>query len=131
MQLVMMPRCPNTPTHVHRWTVRPLRTTAIEDWGTFVCAACGASTLNVPDPEGDAPMPTSLMLTARLHTATGHHVAAVEVPPFETGFPPALVFGTRFYLRAGSADQGSYLETFCYTATVEVRTADNAKDEAQ
>ena len=47
-------------------------------------------------------------------------VARVEVPPFETGFPPAIVWGQRFFLRVGNAADGQYIETFCYRATVEV-----------
>ena len=64
-------------------------------------------------------------MTALLHTARGF-VAAVEVPPFDTGYPPAIVYGSRFYLRMAGIDHGDYMETFCYTATVEVvdRNAD-------
>lgn len=58
-------------------------------------------------------------MTAFLYAARGF-VAAVEVPPFETGYPPALVWGNRFFLRMAGADHGEYAETFCYTATVEV-----------
>ena len=50
-------------------------------------------------------------------------VAAVEVPPFETGFPPAIQWGTRFFLlmRQFPTD-GEYIETFCFLPTVEVDT---------
>lgn len=60
------------------------------------------------------------MMTATLRTHTGGLVARVEVPPFDTGFPPALVWGTRFFLRLGPFASGEYVETFCYHATVEV-----------
>jgi len=63
-------------------------------------------------------------MTARLNTARGAFVAAVEVPPFETGYPPALVWGLRFFLRLGGPESGEYFETFCYTALVEVIAAE-------
>jgi len=60
-------------------------------------------------------------MTARLHTARGH-VANVEVPPFESGYPPAIAWRERFYLRMpGAPEDGEYLEVFCWAATVEVR----------
>lgn len=58
-------------------------------------------------------------MTARLYTPRGF-VVAVEIPPFETGYPPVVSWGARHFLRAGSSDAGDYLETFCYEATVEV-----------
>lgn len=66
------------------------------------------------------------MMIARLNTARGEYVAAVEVPPFDTGYPPALLWGSRFFLRLGGPSSGEYFETFCYTAAVEVidRAAD-------
>lgn len=58
-------------------------------------------------------------MTARLHTPRGF-VAAVEVPPFETGFPPAIWWGERVFVRMASAELGEYMEVFCFVATVEV-----------
>jgi len=59
-------------------------------------------------------------VTARLYTPRGF-VAAVEIPPFESGFPPLVEWCGRVFSRVGSSDSGDYLETFCYAARVEVR----------
>ena len=60
-------------------------------------------------------------MIARLYNARGGVVARVEVPPFETGFPPALLWGVRFFLlQRGSPNEGAYVETFCYVARIEV-----------
>lgn len=66
-------------------------------------------------------------LVATLTTATGAHVARVEIPPFETGFPPALVWGERFFVRQYGADFGLYAEVFCYAARVEVIEHDDPR----
>lgn len=58
-------------------------------------------------------------MTARLYTPRGF-VVAVEIPPFETGYPPLVMWGGRIFTRVGSSDSRDYLETFCYEATVEV-----------
>ena len=64
-----------------------------------------------------------IMPTARLFTARGAFVATVEIPPFETGHPPLVMWGERTFMRVTPADalEGRYLEAFCYVATVEVR----------
>lgn len=63
---------------------------------------------------------TERKMHAQLYGGTGEYIATVEVPPFETGFPPAVVWGWRFFLRQGAALSGRYQETFCYAASVEV-----------
>ena len=65
-------------------------------------------------------------LTARLYSERGV-VAAVEVPPFDSGFPPAIVWRSRFYLRfrtAPSMLEASYRETFAFEARVEIVEAE-------
>lgn len=60
------------------------------------------------------------LMTAYLTAARGP-VAEVMVPPFDTGYPPAIMFGSRFFLRMGGSTSGHYLETFCYVGALEVR----------
>ena len=63
------------------------------------------------------------MMGANLYTAEGAYVVSVEIPPFETGYPPIVQWGARTFLRIGGRELGEYVETFCYMALVEIRDA--------
>jgi hypothetical protein len=64
-------------------------------------------------------------MTARLHNGIGSYVASVEVPPFETGYPPVLLWGDRCFVRLGGPESGEYFEQFLYVATIVVVDADD------
>lgn len=63
----------------------------------------------------------SPMLTATLYSGNARDVVArVEVPPFETGFPPVILWGVRSFVRTVGPSHGDYIEVFSFVATVEV-----------
>lgn len=56
-------------------------------------------------------------MPAHLYSGRGEYVASVEIPPFETGFPPIVVWGVRTFRRVvWAGGEGSYIETFAYVA---------------
>lgn len=56
------------------------------------------------------------MRIATLYNGEGGFVARVEVPPFTTGMPVVLIWGSRVFLRDGDLESVEYHEVFAYDA---------------
>lgn len=64
------------------------------------------------------------MPQAHLFNALGEHVSVVEVPPFETGFPPVLLWGARSFQRTGGPFTNHYREVFAWVVETPYQVLD-------
>ena len=55
-----------------------------------------------------------ITMTANLFNALGELVHAVDIPAFDTGYPPVIVCNARTFVRRGDAQSADYQESFAW-----------------